>query len=111
MKATIGEKETLMNLLQSILIYFVSPLLSLLIFVMFIYMILSWLVAFNVVNLRNPAMGQIYDIVQRIVEPILTPIRRVIPPLGGLDMAFLVAILGIYWLQGYLLPSLVNMLG
>jgi len=100
-----------MNLLQSILMYFVSPLIGLLIFVMFIYMIFSWLIAFGVVNLRNPAMGQIYSIVQRIVEPILTPIRKVIPPLGGLDMAFLVAILGLYWVQGYLVPTLYNLVG
>lgn len=100
-----------MNLLQSILIHFVSPIISLLILVMIIYMIFSWLIAFNVINLRNPAMGQIYSIVQRIVEPILNPIRRVIPPLGGLDMAFLVAILGLYWIQGYVIPSFVRLLG
>ena len=100
-----------MNFLQSILLHFVSPIISLLIFVMFIYMAFSWLIAFNIVNLRNPAMAQIYTICQRLIEPILTPIRRFVPPMGGLDLAFLVAFLGLTWLNSYVVPSLVNMAG
>lgn len=100
-----------MSLLQSLLIYFVSPLLGLLLIVFFVYMVFSWLIAFNIVNLRNPAMAQIYDIVRRICDPILEPIRRVVPPLGGLDMAFLVVVFGIYWIQGYLLPTLIRAVG
>ena len=100
-----------MNFLQSILIYFVSPILSLLLIIFFVYMIFSWLIAFNIVNLRNPAMAQIYGFVRRICDPILEPIRRVVPPLGGLDMAFLVVVFGLYWVQGYLLPTIINGLG
>jgi len=74
-------------------------------------MIFSWLIAFNIVNLRNPAMAQIYGVVRRICDPILEPIRRVVPPLGGLDMAFLVVVFGLYWVQGYLLPTIINGLG
>ena len=51
-----------MSFLQSILIYFVSPLLSLLLIIFFVYMVFSWLIAFNIVNLRNPAMAQIYEL-------------------------------------------------
>ncbi len=100
-----------MNLLQSILVFFVSPILTFLQIVLIVYMIMSWLTAFNIVNLRNPVMGQIYQICRQIVEPILTPLRRFIPPLGGLDMAFFVAFLGIVWAQGYVVPALINMLG
>ncbi|MEP1230881.1 MAG: YggT family protein [Litorimonas sp.] len=100
-----------MTFLQSILVYFISPILSFVMFAMFIYMAFSWLIAFNIVNLRNPVVGQIHSIVRRIVEPILTPIRRFVPPMGGLDLAFLVAFLGLYWAKGYLIPSLYNMLG
>jgi len=91
--------------------HFVAPILGLLMFVMFIYMAFSWLIAFNIVNLRNPAMAQIYDVVRRLVEPILTPIRRFIPPMGGLDMAFLVAFLGLLWAKDWLVPTLARMLG
>ena len=100
-----------MNFLQSLLVFFVSPLLSLLLIIFFVYMIFSWLIAFNIVNLRNPAMAQIYGVVRRICDPILEPIRRVMPPLGGLDMAFLVVVFGLYWVQGYLLPTIINGLG
>lgn len=100
-----------MNFLQSLLVFFVSPLLSLLLIIFFVYMIFSWLIAFNIVNLRNPAMAQIYGVVRRICDPILEPIRRVVPPLGGLDMAFLVVVFGLYWVQGYLLPTIINGLG
>jgi len=100
-----------MTFLQSILIYFISPILSFFMFVMFVYMAFSWLIAFNIVNLRNPAMAQIYSICQRIVEPILTPIRRFVPPMGGLDLAFLIAFLGLYWVQGYIIPKAYVLLG
>ena len=97
-----------MSFLQSILIYFVSPLLSLLLIIFFVYMVFSWLIAFNIVNLRNPAMAQIYGVVRQICDPILEPIRRIVPPLGGLDMAFLVVVFGLYWVQGYLLPTIIR---
>lgn len=98
------------SFLESLLVHFVSPVIGLLIFVMFIYMAFSWLITFNIVNLRNPAMAQIYTMCQRIVEPILTPIRRFIPPMGGLDLAFLVAILGLLWLKDFVVPSVSSML-
>lgn len=74
-------------------------------------MIFSWLITFNIVNLRNPAMGQIYQLTKNITEPILAPIRRFVPPMGGLDLAFLVAIMGLYWLKGFVVPALYNLLG
>jgi len=95
-----------MNFPQSILIHFVGPILGLLMFVMIIYMAFSWLIAFNIVNL-----AQIHDLVRRIVEPILTPLRRIIPPMGGLDMAFLIAFLGLLWAKDWLVPTLARMLG
>jgi len=98
------------SLLISLLQYFISPIISLLIIVMFVYMAFSWLIAFNIVNLRNPAMAQLYTVCQRLIEPILTPIRRFIPPMGGLDLAFLVAFLGLSWLNGYVVPRLIFML-
>jgi len=100
-----------MTLLQSLIAYLLSPMLGLLFWIFVIYMIFSWLIAFNIVNLRNPAMRQIYEVVRRICDPILNPIRKVIPPIGGLDMAFLVVVLGLSWMRGYLLPMLYNAVG
>jgi len=100
-----------MTFAQSILIYFVSPVLTLLVYLIFIEVIMSWLLAFNVINLRNPVMAQIYGTIRAIVRPILDPIRRIIPAIGGLDLSPIVALFGLHWLNGYVVQSLFNLLG
>ncbi len=52
--------------------------------------ILSWLMAFNVVNIRNPVVATLSDILFRLTEPVLAPIRRYMPNFGGLDLSFIV---------------------
>jgi len=100
------------TLAQSILRSFVSPLISVLIFLIFIEVIFSWLLAFNVINLRNPMVAQIYQIVNRITTPILQPIRKVLPAMGGLDFSPIVALLGLSWLNSYVVGQvLYPMLG
>lgn len=55
--------------------------------------ILSWLIAFNVVNTRNPVVGAIGEFLYRITEPLLRPIRNYLPNLGGLDISPIILIL------------------
>jgi YggT family protein len=55
--------------------------------------VLSWLVAFNVVNTRNQFVAMIGDFLYRITEPVLRPIRSILPNLGGLDVSPVVVIL------------------
>ncbi|MGO9356278.1 MAG: YggT family protein [Xanthobacteraceae bacterium] len=55
--------------------------------------ILSWLIAFNVVNTRNQFVATITDFLYRITEPVLRPIRSALPDLGGLDISPIVLIL------------------
>ena len=101
-----------MSLAQSILAYLVSPILGLLIFFILAEVIFSWLLAFNIVNLRNPMVAQIYAVVQRLTQPILEPLRRVLPSLGGLDFSPIVAILGLSWLDNFVVGQwLYPMLG
>jgi YggT family protein len=57
--------------------------------------ILSWLVAFNVVNRTNPYVRQIGYALQRLTEPLLKPIRRVLPDLGGIDLSPIVLLIGL----------------
>jgi YggT family protein len=61
--------------------------------------ILSWLVAFNVVNPRNEIVGTIGRVVYSLTEPVLRPIRRILPAMGGIDLSPIVLLLGIYFLQ------------
>ena len=71
--------------------------------------ILSWLIAFNVVNVRNPAVNAFADFLYRITEPLLRPIRNVLPNLGGIDISPVILILIIifirYCIALYILPN------
>lgn len=67
--------------------------------VLIISAILSWLVAFGVVNTRNRFVYTVGDMLHRLTEPVLRRIRRWIPPIGGLDLSPIVAILIIFFLQ------------
>lgn len=64
-----------------------------------ISVVASWLVAFGVVNTRNPTVYRILDMLNRATEPLYRPFRRIIPPMGGLDLAPMILILVIYIIQ------------
>jgi YggT family protein len=85
---------------------FIDFLLNLYIFVLFAAAILSWLIVFNVVNTRNPAVAMIGEFLYRVTEPVLRPIRDRLPNFGGIDVSFIVVILIIYFIQRVLLPIL-----
>ena len=61
--------------------------------------ILSWLIAFNVVNTRNQLVAAVADFLYRITEPVLRPIRNLLPNLGGLDISPIILILLIMLIQ------------
>ena len=61
--------------------------------------ILSWLIAFNVVNTRNQFVSAVAEFLYRITEPVLAPIRSVMPTLGGLDISPIILILIIFFIQ------------
>jgi len=100
-----------MSLLSSLITFFIMPLISLILLAFLIYVILSWLFMLNIVSPNNPTARQIYGLLSSIVDPIVGPFRRLIPPLGNLDMGFFFAAMLLYWINGYLLPRIVTMLG
>jgi YggT family protein len=67
--------------------------------VILIHFIMSWLLSFQVLNLRQPLVAQIWDGLTRLLEPIYGPIRRVLPQMSGLDLSPLVALLGVYAIE------------
>lgn len=79
-------------------------LLTLLFYAIFAQVILSWLFAFNVINMTNAFVRQVWDALNTMLEPIYRPIRRILPDFGALDLAPLVVILVIWLLQQRLLP-------
>ncbi len=66
--------------------------------------VMSWLVAFDVINLRNRFVATIYDTCERLTTPVLKPIRKVIPNLGGVDLSPVALIIGIQFLQNFAVP-------
>ena len=81
------------------LIGFFVLVIDLYIWVVIASAILSWLVAFNVVNVRNPIVGQIGDFLCRITEPALCPIRRLLPNLGGIDISPIILVLLLFFIR------------
>lgn len=68
-------------------------------FVMIVHIAMSWLINFQVLNLRQPLVYQIWEGLTRLLEPLYSRIRRLLPDMNGLDLAPLVAFLGIYALE------------
>ena len=65
--------------------------------------VLSWLVAFNVVNTRNQVVAMIGDMLYRLTEPLLRPIRSMLPHLGGIDISPVILILLILLLENVII--------
>ncbi|MBN9513714.1 MAG: YggT family protein [Alphaproteobacteria bacterium] len=74
--------------------------------------IMSWLVAFGVVNVRNQFIRVIVDMLFRLTEPVLRPIRRILPNLGGVDISPVILLLGLFFLRSllweYVWPALIR---
>lgn len=64
--------------------------------------IVSWLIVFDVLNTRNKWVYKFCSLLNRLVNPGMEQLRRVIPPLGGIDLTPMVMIFGIYLIQGFL---------
>ncbi|WP_121060711.1 YggT family protein [Chachezhania antarctica] len=81
------------------LISILLMLLQLAQFFIIAHVVMSWLINFNILNVRQQLVGTIWYGLNRLLEPIYGPIRRVLPAMGGLDLAPLVALLVIFALR------------
>ncbi|MEO9904002.1 MULTISPECIES: YggT family protein [Alphaproteobacteria] len=81
------------------LLNLVSTVIQLYIYALFIFIILGWLVQFNVINSQNRFVYLVMDFLYRVTEPLLRPIRNVLPNLGGLDVSPIVLVLGLSFLR------------
>ena len=80
----------------------IDIVLDLYMWLLIIWVVISWLVAFDVINTRNRFVYLVSDFLYRITEPALRPIRRVIPNLGGVDISPVILILGIWFIRDVL---------
>ncbi len=88
----------------------ISILLQAATWIIIIQAILSWLVAFNIINLSNDFVRTVLMALDRITEPLYRPIRRIMPDLGALDLSPMVVLLIIMILQQAVLPNLFALL-
>lgn len=79
-------------------------------FIMIVHIILSWLIQFQVLNLRQPLVAGIWDGLNRLLEPVYGPIRRMLPNTGMLDLAPLVVFIGIIIARDILIPNIARSL-
>ena len=80
----------------------VSLILTIVWWIFLIMIIMSWLINFNVINTRNQFVDAVWRIVNQVTEPILRPIRRIVPPIGGLDLSPIIVFVIILFLQNWI---------
>lgn len=90
--------------MASFLQFIVSSLLSLLYWAIIISAVMSWLIAFDIINLRNQFVYNVHRFLDAVTRPILAPFQRIIPTLGGVDISPIIVLLIIVGIQRYLVP-------
>ena len=91
------------------LLSFISMLITWYTYIIFAVVIMGWLLAFNVINGRNPMVQQIYHLLNAVTEPVLNPIRRALPNLGAIDISPIVLLFGLFFIQSVILPNIAKM--
>ena len=81
------------------LLLFISYILTLYIYILIAAAVMSWLIAFNVINPRNQFVAMLGEFLYRITEPVLRPIRERLPNLGGIDISPIIVILIIFFIR------------
>jgi len=81
-------------------------ILSVIFTIMLIYIIMGWLINFQVLNVRQPFVFQVWTGLNRLLEPIFQPIRRILPDTHPLDLAPLVVFIAIIALRRFILPAI-----
>ncbi len=91
------------------LLGFLSYLITLYTYVIIASVILSWLMAFGVVNPYNRFVGALDQAFRAVTEPLLRPIRNALPDFGGIDFSPLVLLLGCFFVQSVVLPNVAKL--
>ena len=89
-----------------VLLQIVQVLLSVATVVILVQAILSWLIAFNLINTYNDTFRLIWEALRKITEPVYRPIRRALPDFGALDLSPLVVLLILYILSNIIVPAI-----
>ena len=74
-------------------------LLNICFWIIIVQVVLSWLITFDVINIRNPKAANFVRLIDRITAPVFTPLRKIIPPIAGIDLTPIIVIFAIYLLK------------
>lgn len=88
-----------MDIILVPLLQLINTVIQLYIWAIIAYIVLHWLLIFNVINAKNNFVSIVMETLFRITEPLLSSIRRVLPNFGGLDLSPMVLILGLYFIE------------
>lgn len=91
------------------LLSFISYLITLYVYVVIAGVILSWLMAFGVINPYNPFVRSLWQALNAVTEPLLRPIRNIMPNLGAIDLSPLILILLCFFVQSVVLPNIAKL--
>ncbi len=80
-------------------LWLIHTVITIYIWILIAQVVLSWLVTFKMVNTQNQIVNQIGLVLYRLTEPVLGPIRRILPSLGGLDFSPIVAIIALIFIE------------
>jgi YggT family protein len=94
-----------MNAILDFLQYLVDFALEVVIWIVIAYAVLSWLVAFNVVNMRNRFVYQATRVLDALARPLLAPFKRLLPTMGGMDFSPLILMVLVIGVERYLVPA------
>src|ERR1700736_5627822 len=92
-------------------LWLIDTLITLYIYVLIAAAVMSWLIAFNVVNSHNPTARRIWDFLSRVTAPGLPPIRPILPNLGGIDISPVSLIIGLMFLRVFIQWLYISLFG
>jgi len=84
-------------------------IISLIIWIIIASAVMSWLIAFNVINLYNPVVRTLWDTFNALTEPMLRPIRRMLPNMGGIDISPLILIIALMFVRAVIIPNIAKL--
>jgi YggT family protein len=83
-------------------LWLIDTIISIYIWLLIASAVLSWLIAFNVVNARNPIVHNVGEFLFRVTEPLLRPIRNMLPNLGGIDISPVILVIALLFLRQFI---------
>lgn len=93
------------------IVYLLITLINIYQFILIATVVMSWLISFGVINTHNRFVAVLWDALTRLTEPVLAPLRRLVPNLGGLDVSPILALLALYFLKILIVKDIGPMLG